>query len=150
MGILLQRGFSRDKFPFIQSLCLALGKWGCYFFCLLDIAREITHKAFDVFESAYFAIKSGFIVFNFDDYTDTNNFFISDPVGILKMLTGYSFEVRIESPDYVLKENEFAVEEWSNNGKQHFARVRKGYNSLQSSVCVNEGKVTSLRVFRRK
>lgn len=131
-------------------MCLAMGKWGCYFFCILDIAKEIVQKTFDIFDTAYFAIKAGFIVFNIDDYTDENNFFISEPAKILKMLTGYTFDVRIESPDYVLKENEYAVEEWSNNGKKHFARMYRGYNPLQSSVCVNEGKITSLRVFRRK
>ena len=150
MVILHLRDFLRDRFKFIQSFCLALGKWGCYFFCLLDIAKEIVHKSFDVFDTAYFAIKEGFIVFNMDDYEDERNFFISEPTRILEMLTGFKFDVRIESPDYVLKENEYAVEEWSKDNKRHFARTRKGYNSLQSSICINEGKITSLRVFRRK
>lgn len=126
-----------------------MGKYACYVFCLIDIAEEVTGKTFDVFREITEMKDSGFIDFNESDYSDTGNFYVRDPCGILKQLTDKEWSVSKQPSDYGIRDGDYAVEFWSVNGSTgHFARTYKGFNSLQKSVCVSKGSVRSYRIFR--
>lgn len=94
-------------------------------------------------------INNNWVMFDENDMSSHDNFYVNRPDKILKYLTGKDFEVRKENADYVLKENEYAVEYWTVNGKVgHFARTYKDFNSLEHSNCVSKGKITSYRIFK--
>lgn len=117
---------------------------------LIDIAEEFLGTKIDKMKAIENAILGHFVYFNFENYDDENNFYVTSPEFILKMLTGKKWSVRKENADYVKKDDEFVVEFWSKNfGKSgHFARIEKGFNSLQSSLSVKNGKIHSFRVFK--
>lgn len=132
-----------------QSLCLSIGNYSCYLLCLFNIAEEYLKTEFSVDKIfSYIACftKQGYIYFNTSNYKDENNFYVKDPCGILRELTGVDWSVEKVTKKPVEK---YYIEQWSVNGKTgHFARVYKGFNSLQSSNCVNNGKIISYRVFK--
>lgn len=117
--------------------------------CILDIAEEITRKKLDKIKAIEAVIKKSYVTFNKDDMTDTDNFYVRSPGKILEMFTNKKWEVTKEPGYYKVKDNEYAVEFWSIDGKNgHFARMYKGFNSLQKSNSVNKGKIISYRIFR--
>ena len=94
-------------------------------------------------------VEKKWVIFNEKNYDDPDNFYVRFPDKILEHFTGKKWEVSKEPANYQLKENEYAVEFWSIDGKNgHFARMYKGFNSLQKSNNVNKGKVVSYRIFR--
>lgn len=96
-------------------------------------------------------INRGYIYFDFDNYSNIDNFFVKQPHKILEMLTHKKWSVRKESKDYKPKDNEYVIEFWSRNGIDgHFARTLKGFNSLQNSQNVKSGKITSYRIFKEE
>lgn len=134
---------------FIQSFCKSLYNYGCYFFCLISIAEEITNKSFNVIDTAVSMIKKGYIQFNWKNYDDPDNFYVKDPCAILYSLTGLKFTVTKENASYKSKAGDYIVEYWKNGSYGHFARIIRNFNSLQVSQCVNKGKIDSYRVFRK-
>ena len=134
------------KYP--QSFYASMGSESCYLFCILDIAEEFNGVEFndmDKLEMITESISRGYVYFNFSDYTDKDNFFVEHPCEILEMITGVKFRVSKERPDYIKKDGDYIIERWTYGNKAHF--IRDGFNSLQSSSVVNNGKVESLRVF---
>jgi len=143
-----------------QSFCKAIGEWGCYALCIINIAEQITGKKIDKLQACEDGIKAKFkdakgvehsvIEFNENNYQDPKNFDVNAPDLFLGMLTGKRFTIRHEYNDilYKPKEGEYIVERWERNGYGHFARTRDGYNSLQDSKCVKLGKLASLRIFK--
>ena len=132
----------------IQSFCESLGKNGCYFFCLVSIAEEVTGQKYNELKEAERCIKKGYMKYNYDNPRDEDNFYIMNPAKILEHLTGETWLVRKESSDYELKPKDYAVEFWSINGVSgHFARMYKGFNSLYYSNNVRNGKIKSYRIF---
>lgn len=117
--------------------------------CILDIAEEITKKEINIIDAIQIVINKGWVIFNKQDMTDADNFYVRFPDKILQFFTGKKWEVSKEPATYELKEKEYAVEFWSVDGKNgHFARIYKGFNSLQKSNSVNNGKIISYRIFR--
>ena len=133
-----------------QSFMKAIGEWGCYALCIINIAEEVTGLHYNTLQTLEEAIRKGYIKWNENNYYDPANFDVVEPALFLSMLTGTKWSVRKES-DILYKPNkdEYIVERWERNGYGHFARTRDGYNSLQDSKCVTLGKLASLRVFKQ-
>lgn len=125
---------------------LSAGNNGCYLFCLFSVAEEVLHNKIDILQAIEDVIDRKYVYFNKKDYRDANNFYVQNPSKILEYLTNMKWLVTKEKPDYKIKSNEFAIERWTKNGLGHFARVAKGFNSLQHSNCVETGEIESLRV----
>lgn len=133
---------------YFQSFCESIGNFACYALCIIDIAKKINKCEIDEIQALKAGINKGFIKFNFDDYSDNDNFYVINPDKFLQLLTNKLFTVTKENSDYKIKENEYAVEFWSRNSFGHFARVYDNFNSLQKSNCVNCGEIKSYRIFR--
>ena len=134
---------------YIQSFCESLGNYGCYFFCLIDIAKRVTGREYNVIEVAEYCIKQHWIEFNFNNYKDSNNFFIQNPTIILEYLTGLDWSVKKETASYKKMDGDYIVELWLAPGYDgHFARLESDYNSLQRSFNIEKGKIVSYRVFK--
>jgi len=116
--------------------------------CLIDVAEEYTKVKNSKDLVLEHCINEGYILFNKKNYTDSNNFYVQHPEKILNYLTGHKWQVRKEISSYVPKQDEYVIEYWSwNNGATgQFARTKKGFNSLQSSKSVREGKILSYRI----
>lgn len=139
---------------YIESFCKSLGNYGCYVFCLIDIAEKSTGKTFDVLSVIKQGIDRGLISFDYDDYSSSNNFTVNDPTSFLNMLTGRKWSKTWQNSSYVFKDEDWPVAAWHKDGNNyvdgtpiyHFARP--GYNSLQRSVSVEQGRIDSYRIFR--
>ena len=133
-----------------QSFCKAIGDYGCYALCIINIAEEVTGLRYNILQKLEEGIDKGYIYFNKNNYYDPKNFDIDEPALFLSMLTGTRWSVRKETDIlYKPKKDEYIVERWERNGYGHFARTRNGYNSLQDSKCVTLGKLASLRIFKQ-
>ena len=133
-----------------QSFCKAIGEWGCYALCIINIAEEVTGLRYNILQKLEEAIDNGYISWNKNNYYDPANFDVLNPDLFLAMLTGTRWSVRKETDIlYKPKADEYVVERWERNGYGHFARTKAGYNSLQDSKCVTLGKLASLRVFKQ-
>lgn len=135
---------------YFQSFCKSIGNYACYLLCLIDVAKEYSGKNFDKIEAIQEAIEKDCVYFNEDDYDDPDNFYVRNPAMVLRYLTGKVWIVTKEPADYKPKKGDYVIEYWSLNGGKsgHFARIKKGFNSLQNSVNVNKGKIHSYRVCR--
>ena len=134
---------------YFQSFCKAIGNYGCYVLCIIDIAEEITGKKFNPIQVMEDCITKGFVYFDKSNYDNKDNFFVKEPHKVLEMLTNRKFTITKESSDYKAKKDEYVIEFWSTNGLDgHFARINKDFNSLQKSRNVNSGRIHSYRVFR--
>ena len=134
-----------------QSFCKAVGDYGCYALCIINIAEEITGCHCNTLLELEYGIDKGYIIFNRNNYYDPGNFDVLEPAKFLAMMVGGRWSVR-KSDDILYKpqQGEYVVERWERNGYGHFARTRAGYNSLQDSKCVTLGKLASLRIFKRE
>lgn len=127
---------------------------------LIDVAREyiesfgleLIGNELDYLEHG---TVRGFIDFNWKDYTDTEKgFYVKDPCGFLKMITGVDWIGRKEARDYRPKAGDyvinFLVKSEANGrvGIGHFNR--ENHDSLQNSQTVKNGFIYSKRVFRVK
>ena len=134
---------------YIQSLYLSAGNYGCYLFCLINVAEEYLGSSFIVEDVIEQCIDKGFIKFNKLNYNDPDNFYVKEPARVLEYLTGVKWDVRkVYDIDYKKETGEYIIEFWSkdNGATGHFARINRGYNSLQKSYSVDKGKIHSLRV----
>ena len=143
-----------------QSFCKAIGEWGCYALCIINIAEEVTGLRYNILQKLEEGIRAKYrdangvehsvIEFNENNYNDPVNFDVNNPALFLGMLTGTKWSVRHEYDIlYKPKADEYIVERWERTGYGHFARTKAGYNSLQDSKCVTLGKLASLRVFKQ-
>lgn len=76
--------------PAVQDMSFCLGKEGCLFFTLCEIAERIIHKPIDVLRAARYCIDHKLV-----DYVDTNPtshlkeaFYVFDRDKVLEYLTG--------------------------------------------------------------
>ncbi|MBQ7746011.1 MAG: DUF261 family protein [Spirochaetia bacterium] len=133
-----------------QSFMKAIGEYGCYALCIINIAEQVMGKRIDKLAAIENGIATGSIEWHDDNYRHPDNMYVERPNRFLSLLTGgKKWSVRKESDIlYKPKKGEYIVERWTRNGYGHFARTRDGYNSLQDSKCVTLGKIESLRVFK--
>lgn len=135
-----------------QSFYLAAGNYGCYALQLVNLAREYTGEPLDDTTALLMGIHAAYITFNFADYTNGDNFYVQNPTGFLKLLTGKKWVVRKEDGDYKLKKGEYAINFWAKTA----ANAEKGvghfdtetYHTLQNSQTIAKGKIYSKRVFK--
>ena len=122
-----------------QTLALSLGKTGCYFFCLCQIAEEVTKKEVNVLDAARKAIAKGHM---------ETNCYVKYPGLILEMLTGKKWSVTHGPYPYMAKKNEYIIERWEKKNTMstdaHF--VREKFDSLSLSPVVRDGKPVSTRI----
>lgn len=141
---------------FIESFYLSIGKYSCYFDCLVRIAEmelkkrglEVQYDHNTVVQLCALHKKDGkqYITFNWDDYSDTDNFNVNYAAEILNLLTGLKWGyMRKDSADYKPKPNEYDIRRWNNNGQHHFNM--DDYDPLQKSLTVKNGKIDGHRVF---
>ena len=141
----------------IQTLFAEAGEAACYAFDLADVAQEWLEKrgltkVLDPCQSLQKGIDSKRIHYNPDDENDEQNFFVDAPALFLQDLTGVPWEVWKAEPDYEgrAQADEYVIlrSERTSTGKTvgHFWRRR--FNSLRHSLCVERGKIVSLRICR--
>ena len=140
----------------IQTFFAEAGEAACYALDLVDVADEWGatwgQPAKDPCKALQTGIDLGRIHYNAQDEADEDNFFVTDPARFLEDLTGVPWEVRKEAPEYEARARpgEFVIlrSERVSTGKTigHFWRRR--FNSLTHSLCVERGKIVSLRVCR--
>ena len=143
--------------PGIQTFFAEAGEAACYAFDLIDVAQEWLERRgrdlkLDPCQSLELGVNAGHIHYNPEDEADENNFFVRDPAMFLQNLTGVPWEVWKAAPDYEerARPDEYVIlrSERVSVGKTigHFWRRR--FNSLTHSLCVERGKIVSLRVCR--
>ena len=131
--------FSSKLFSGIQSFCGAAGKWSCYAFCILKIAERFAGHTFNPIPEIINAIEKGFIRYNWENHDDPDNLYVEAPAAWLYSLTGRKWTVE---KAYMLSTSQYLVEVWNN---AHFRLP--DWDSLQYSVSVATGKITSWRLF---
>lgn len=139
---------------YIESFCKSLGNYGCYIFCLVDIAEKSTGRTFDVLSVIKQGIDKGLITFNFKDYSSSDNCTVNDPCSFLEMLTGHKWSKVWQNALYKPKDGDWVVEAWHKDGNNYvdgspiYHFVRPGNNCLQRSISVEQGRIDSYRIFR--
>lgn len=141
----------------IQTLFAEAGEAACYGFDLIDVSQEWFERhglsvVLDPCQSLQKGIDNKRIHYNPDDEADEQNFFVESPALFLQDLTGVPWEVWKAGPEYEgrAQADEYVIlrSERTSTGKVigHFWRRR--FNSLRHSLCVERGKIVSLRVCR--
>lgn len=150
--------------PDIQKWALRVGKTGCYYLCILDIASDEHVAGIDVLAYAPLALSTGWI-----DIEMT----MLRPDLVLGQLTGRRWQVLKAGPghelplDYELKPNEYEIlrferplapGERKTNETAHFNRgkgfgpmdkTRILWDPFEGSLAVTAGKIVSRRIIRR-
>lgn len=133
--------------PAIQDMAFCLGKEGCLFFTLCELAERIIHKPIDVFRSARECIDSGLL-----DYVDENPsshlkeaFYVKDRNKILQYLTGIE-DISLLKTHSTPKPNQLYYIKYATVDpvKTHF--VLPDYNGLYYSHTVANGSIDSYYV----
>ena len=142
----------------IQTFFAEAGEAACYALDLIDVANEWearfrpTLVPHDPCQALQLGVDLKRISYNPDDENDENNFYVDSPALFLQDLTGVPWEVWKVGPEYEgrAKPDEYVIlrSERASTGKTvgHFWRRR--FNSLRHSLCVERGKIVSLRVCR--
>lgn len=144
----------------LQSFFATAGSESCYALNLIDVAREyiesfgleLIGNELDYLEHG---TVRGFIDFNWKDYSDMQRgFFVKDPCGFLKMITGVDWYGSKEARDYKPKPGDYIIDFWAKteeNGRKGIGHFnRENHDSLQNSQTVKNGFIYSKRVFRVK
>lgn len=133
--------------PAIQDMAFCLGKEGCLFFTLCELAERIIHKPIDVFRSARECIDLGLL-----DYVDENPsshlkeaFYVKSRDKILQYLTGIE-DISLLKTHSVPKPNQLYYIKYATVDpvKTHF--VLPDYNGLYYSHTVANGSIDSYYV----
>jgi hypothetical protein len=123
-----------------QLIYKLMGDEGCYIFCIVDIAEEVTHERVDASLAYLQGTRKSLI---------QKNCLVSDAAGFLGMLTGRKWVKRYEGPEYLKKVGEYEVQKWKRKAGvgtiEHF--IREGYDPYGGSKTVQEGWLDSKRIF---
>ena len=130
----------------IQDKFLNIGRSGCYFLCLLEIAElecAISQNILTVYEIAR---DEGFI---------KENCFVKDGKSLLETLTNKMWFCRFEKADYKPQHGEWVVKCWEqkvgNGALTHFTLFDENdievFDPLRSSPVRKFGKVRDTRVY---
>lgn len=130
----------------IQEHFLEIGRSGCYFLCLLEIANITETKQIDPLYRYEQFLKLGYI---------KRNCFVQMPSQILEHLTGKKVSFRSEAADYKPIPDEFVIKrfalEQGNGALTHFVLYDDAdteiFNPLPESPAYKFGKVDGCRVF---
>ncbi len=137
--------------PAIQDLAFCLGKEGCLFLTLCEIAEHIIHKPIDVLRAARYCIDHKLV-----DYIDDNPrnhlkeaFFVFDRDKVLEYLTGIEGISTLKTHRISKKDKRpyymrYARKIDEQTTTTHF--VLPDYNSMYYSVTVANGEVDAYYV----
>lgn len=136
--------------PHIQDMAFCLGKEGCLFFTLCELAERIIHKPIDVLRSARYCIDNKLV-----DYVDTNPtshlkeaFFIFDRNKVLEFLTGIEGISTLKTHRLSKKDKRPYYMRYARKDGDtlytHF--VLPDYNSMYYSRTVAEGEIDAYYV----
>lgn len=124
----------KNRYEGIQTALKMAGDYACLFLSVLSIAEEYTGLPVDFIVAYRKCIDLGLI---------EKDFFCNDQEKILYELTGTKWKKSVlkELPESV-PESMFTVEKWYNprTGFTHFKR--RGFDTLERSITVKEGKIS--------
>lgn len=131
-----------------QQFYLQLGRYGCYFLCLVHIAEKYTDSSIDVYNAAMIAKDNGAILLSLD-FDDADDFFINDPEKILALLTGTRPKVRHSSSKEAAvqcaeKEKGFVITKYIRGNVTHFDM--ETFHPLYSSYTKKYGEIEGYRL----
>lgn len=124
---------AKERYEGIQTVMKNTGESGCLFLSLLSIAEEYTGLPVDFIVAYRKCIELGLI---------ERDFFCNDQEKILYEFTGSKWKKTVvKELSNPVPENTYTVEKWYNDrtGFTHFRR--RGFDTLESSVTVKEGKI---------
>jgi hypothetical protein len=129
-----------------QTKLKSAGDYSCYFSTLIHIAELVTGFSFDLWTVLELCVQRGYVIYNFDNFSDFDNFTVQKPAQILELLTNkkWSFK-KITGSKYKALKNEYVIRRFVLNQNNHFNM--EDWDSLQNSKCAKEGKIESFRVF---
>lgn len=138
----------------VQHVAALIGKWGCYFLCILRLAEKLLGRELDVFHCYLLALTCALI---------RETCFVDRPGELLGMIAGGSWRV-LKAGDgldsaglpydlpltYELRPGELEVERWAVPGAEegHFI-LPDGWDPYGASATVAHGKLVSRRIFRK-
>lgn len=136
--------------PAIQDMAFCLGKEGCLFFTLCELAERITHKPIDVMRAARYSIENKLV-----DYVDDNPtahlkeaFYVNDRNRLLEYLTGIKGISTLKTHRISKKDKRPYYVRYSRRSGEtlitHF--VLPDYNSLYYSHTVANGEIDAYYV----
>lgn len=135
----------------IQSFLISAGEYACYALSIIKIAEEVNNSHIDVITALESGIERGYIAFNYDDYNDSNNFYINDAARFLSMLTEDVWTLKHLPGAYKAKPGEKVIYRWERKTVKgvisHFRLPE--WDSLENSQTVKYGQIVSSRVFIR-
>jgi hypothetical protein len=118
-----------------QKIMEEIGKFGCYFLCLVRIAEEETGHRIDAIPFYTIGQRLGYIV---------KECFINDPAKLLGLMTKKRWKVKKESPEYKAEPSEREVLHYVYR-IGHF--VLPDYDPYGDSETVRKGRLESKRIF---
>lgn len=161
--MLLKPELVTDKTPVehIQSFYKYCGEYGCYALCIVKAAKKwlkkngLFNRSYELSyeKSIIEGIQYGWIDFNFDNYADSNNFYVNAPEKFLSYLISRVVFVAKMSRTYVAKPDEIEIDFWAkteadgDKGIGHFV-LPDDTDTIQNSVTVKKGFIYSKRIFK--
>ena len=132
----------------IQSIFLAMGEFGCFVFCLIEMCTQKFGYTGNTLDAIMKGIEGGYIAYNEKDPKDVLNGYVKDTYGFIRCLTGKNVkEVRQEITGFDKKPIEGAINFWQLQnaiaGKGHF--TYGSFNPLAYSYTVENGFLRQIR-----
>jgi hypothetical protein len=143
----------------VQRVAALIGKWGCYFLCILHLAEKMLGKFLDPFHFYILAVQARYM---------REVCFLDDPAGLFSSLVGGRWRV-LKAGDgldsagnaydlplaYVLQPGELEIDRYEIKGEadsSHFVvgdGVTVEWDPYGESRTVRLGHLVSKRIFRR-
>jgi len=139
----------------IQSLFAELGEAACLALCICELGKPGLTEG-EALSLIIEGIRRGYIKYDEDNRDNPDNCFVADRDGLMNLVTGErGWTSTKEKADYLIKPRERVIEgwEWKEFCKnklithQHFKL--ESWNPIRNSLTVKNGKIESLRVFRK-
>lgn len=123
------------RYQGIQTVFSNANKYACLFLCLCSIAEEVNNDPIDFIGAYWACLNRGFI---------DKDFYCANQEAILEYLTGRKWkkEIRADLPSPV-PSNMYTVEKWYNRRTRLTHFKRRGFDTLEKSYTVREGKIDS-------
>lgn len=129
----------------LQKYALTIGRYGCYFLCLIKIAERKTGNSIDLLSAFEYSLKQGWI---------TEDCFVNYPQCIIKHFTNINYVCVVKELDlsYKPKATDVLVGCYVYNKSSHFVLLSSDkkllWDPLGESNTYKLGKLDSYRVIR--
>ncbi len=139
----------------IQTFLAELGEGACLALCICELGKPGLTEG-EAVNLILEGIRRGFIEYDEENRDNPDNCYVADRDGLMKLVTGErGWRSDKENADYRAKPGERVVEGWEwieccrdkAIKHQHFRLVK--WDPIKNSRTVKNGKIESLRVFRR-